>query len=268
MPLRYRVTLHILATFAVGAVVSAATAHAQPGIASSEENRWNERMAGVFAGRVQLEGGYTFLADRSADTRIRQHVVPDLLLRYGLTERLELRLGWPGFVSTQYDGPAAPPSFDDTLEPNVGFMWDALNQDGWVPQTALLAAVPITLEGNPFTMNSLQPLSQVLYCWYVSDRTSLGGTTGVALFREFGDHFVQLQQTADIDYLWSDRLSISAQWEVLVDHGSADDGTQHLLGTGMSFLWTQRLQTSLRLGVGLNERAPNFLTGIRFALRF
>jgi hypothetical protein len=33
-------------------------------------------------------------------------------------------------------------------------------------------------------------------------------------------------------------------------------------------LWTERLQTTWRLGVGLNERAPNFLTGIRFALRF
>lgn len=225
-------------------------------------------MAAIFAGRVQLEGGYTFLADRSAGTRITQHAVPDLLLRYGLTERLELRLGWPGFVSTEHDGSPAPPSFDDVLEPNVGFMWDALNQNGWVPQTALLAAVPVTLEGNPLTMNSLQPLSQVLYCWYISDRTSVGGTTGVAFFREFGDHFVQLQQTVDVDYLWSDRLSTFAQWEVLVDHGSADDGAQHLLGTGLSFLWTERLQTTWRISVGLNERAPNFLTGIRFALRF
>ena len=265
---QYRVALHIISTFALATVVLAATAHAQQITAPLAENSWNDRMTGIFAGRVQLEGGYTFLSDRSADTRITQHAVPDLLLRYGLTERLELRLGWPGFVSTEYDGPLAPPSFNDTLKPNVGFMWDVSNQNGWFPQTALLAAVPITLQGNPFALNSLQPLSQVLYCWYVSDRMSLGGTTGVALFHEFGDHFVQLQQTASVDYLWSDRLITFTQWEMLVDHGSADDGSQHLLSTGLSFLWTDHLQTTWRFGVGLNERAPNFLTGIRFALRF
>jgi hypothetical protein len=265
---RYRATVHIFSAFALGAVVLAATAHAQQGAVTLEEDRWYDRMAGVFAGRVQLEGGYTFLTDRSADTRITQHAVPDMLLRYGLTKRLELRLGWPGFVSTEYDGPLAPPSFNETLKPNVGFMWDALDQNGLFPQTALLAAVPITLEGNPFALNSLQPLSQVLYCWYVSDRMSFGGSTGLALFHEFGDHFVQLQQTASVDYLWSDCLSTFTQWEMLVDHGSANDGSQHLLSTGMSFLWTERLQTTWRIGVGLNERAPNFLTGIRFALRF
>jgi hypothetical protein len=227
-----------------------------------------DRVAAITAGRVQIEGGYVFVRDTVGGSRVTQHTVPDLLLRFGLTERLEVRFGWPGWVSTDFSGPAAGNSSSDTLEPNVGFMFDLFGQEGWLPQTAVLAAVPITLEGDPLAMNSLQPLSQLLYAWYFSDRFAAGGATGVALFRVDGDHFVQWQQSLNVDYLLTDRLDGFLEWEVLVDQGSADDGSQHLLGAGISYLWSERFQTTWRAGVGANDRAPDFLTDLRFAFRF
>lgn len=226
------------------------------------------RISALTRGRVQLEGGYAYVYDRFHGVRVSQHSVPDLLLRVGIDERFELRIGWPGYVATHYDGRSAPDSSSDTLDPNVGFMWDLWGQDGWIPQTAVLASVPIELEGDPFALRSLQPLSQLLYCWYLTDRFALGGTTGFALFRENGDHFTQLQQSANADYLLSDRLDVFAEWEVLVDCNAADDGSQHLFSSGVSFLWSESLQLSWRVGTGLNQRAPDFLTDVRFALRF
>jgi hypothetical protein len=58
------------------------------------------------------------------------------------------------------------------------------------------------------------------------------------------------------------------QWEMLVDHGSANDGPQHMLGSGFSLLVTPRMQLTCRAGLGLNEAAPDFLTDIRLAYRF
>ena len=55
---------------------------------------------------------------------------------------------------------------------------------------------------------------------------------------------------------------------MLVDHGSADDGAQHMLGGGFSYLLTERLQITWQAGPGLNEAAPDFLTDVRFAYRF
>ncbi len=227
-----------------------------------------ERIAGIARGRTQLEGGYTFVYDRTAGVRMTQHAVPDLLLRFGCTDRLEVRLGWPGYVATGYDGPAPGGSSDDVLEPNVGFMLDLWTQHGVLPQTAVLAAVPITLEGNPFALDSLQPLAELLYRWDLTERLGWGGTTGMALFDVAGDHFVQLQQTLNLDYLLADRLGTFAEWEMLVDHGSAPDGPQHMLGGGVAYLLSDRLQVTWQAGLGLNERAPDFLTGIRFAFRF
>ena len=227
-----------------------------------------ERISGIARGRTQLEGGYAFLYDEADGVRMAQHAVPDLLLRFGLTDRLEIRLGWPGYVATDYDGPGLDGSSDDTLEPNVGFMFDLWPQRGIRPQAAVSAAVPITLEGNPFALDGLQPLAQLLYRWELTDRLALGGTTGMALFDVHGDDFLQLQQTTGLDYLCTVRLGAFGQWEMLVDHGSADDGSQHMLGGGFSYLLTERLQITWQAGLGLNEAAPDFLTDVRFAYRF
>lgn len=227
-----------------------------------------ERITAITQGRVQIEGGYVFTLDRHRGVAVAEHAVPDFLLRAGLTERLELRVGWPGYVATAYDEAGSTDWDDRVLDPNVGFMLDVFPQSGWRPQTAVLAAVPITLEGNPFALAGLQPLGQVLYCWYLGERASLGGTTGFALFHERGDHFTQVQQSASFDYLFTERLGGFAEWTVLVDCGSDDDGAQHMLGGGFSFLWTDALQVSWRAALGLNDRAPDFLTGVRCALTF
>ena len=227
-----------------------------------------ERIVGAAQGRMQLEGGYAFLCDATGGVRMTQHAVPDLLLRYGLTDRLEIRLGWPGYVATRYDGPLSDASSDDVLEPNVGLMLDLWRQRGVVPQTAVLAAVPITLDGNPFALDGLQPLAQLLYSWQLTDRLAWGGTTGMALFDVAGDHFTQLQQTVNLDCLLTARLGMFGEWEMLVDHGSAADGSQHMLGGGVSLLVTRRTQLTWKAGLGLNDAAPDFLTDIRLAFRF
>lgn len=239
-----------------------------PQAAATERLGLADRITALTRGRVQMEGGYAYVYDESAGLRASRHSVPDLLLRVGLSDRLEMRLGWPGYVATRYDGDLAPDSTGETLDPNVGFMFDLCPQRGWIPQTAVSASVPITWKGDPFALRSLQPVGELLYCWYLGDRLALGGGTGFALFREQGDHFSQLQQSINVDYLLNDRLDAFAAWEVLIDHGSADDGSQHLLSGGISWLVTERTSVTWRIGAGMNPRAPDFLTALRFAMRF
>ena len=43
--------------------------------------------------------GYSFLRGSAGGGDGTQHAFPDMLLRFGLTDRLELRLGWPGYVT-------------------------------------------------------------------------------------------------------------------------------------------------------------------------
>jgi hypothetical protein len=229
---------------------------------------WTQRIARLARGRTQLEGGYSYLRGSAGGSDWTQHAVPDMLLRFGLTDRLELRLGWPGFVSSDSDDPAIGSGFTGTLDPNVGVLYDLWGQNGWLPQTAVLAAVPVPLEGNPFALNSLQPLTELMYTWEISDRTAVTGRSGFAIFEAAGDNYVQFQQSFSFDVIVTERLGAFMSWDMLANHGSWNDTSQHMAGGGLSFLLTERLSISWRSAVGLNSAAPDFLNDIRFAYRF
>jgi hypothetical protein len=56
----------------------------RPGFSTSPET--------VLPGRLQIEGGYQFTTDRGVDS----HSMPLLLIRAGLTKKLEARVSWEG----------------------------------------------------------------------------------------------------------------------------------------------------------------------------
>ena len=229
---------------------------------------WTQRIARLARGRAQLEGGYSFLRGSVGGGDGTQHVFPDMLLRFGLTDRLELRLGWPGYVTSDTDDPTLGGRFSGTLDPNVGLVYDLWGQRGVLPQAAVLAAVPVPLEGNPFALNSLQPLTELMYAWQTSDRTAITGRSGFALFDAAGDNYTQFQQSLSFDVILTERLGTFVSWDMLADQGSWNDTSQHMAGGGLSFLLTERFAISWRSAVGLNSVAPDFLTDIRFAYRF
>jgi hypothetical protein len=239
-----------------------------PAETESTDLTWTQRIARLARGRTQLEGGYSYLRGSAGGSDWTQHALPDMLLRFGLTDRLELRLGWPGFVSSDSDDPSIGSGFTGTLDPNVGILYDLWGQNGWMPQTAVLAAVPVPLEGNPFALNSLQPLTELMYSWETSDRTAITGRSGFAIFEAAGDNYTQLQQSLSFDVILTERLGTFVSWDMLANHGSWNDVSQHMAGGGLSFLLTERLAISWRSAVGLNSAAPDFLNDIRFAYRF
>jgi hypothetical protein len=236
--------------------------------AKSADLTWTQRIARLARGRTQLEGGYSYLRGSAGGSDWTQHALPDMLLRFGLTDRLELRLGWPGYVSSDSDDPAIGNGFTGTLDPNIGVLYDLWGQNGWLPQAAVLAAVPVPLEGNPFALNSLQPLTELMYTWETSDRTALTGRSGFAIFETAGDNYVQFQQSLSFDVILTERLGAFVSWDMLANRGSWNDTSQHMAGGGLSFLLTERLSISWRSAVGLNSAAPDFLNDIRFAYRF
>lgn len=233
-----------------------------------EEFGLADRLTALTRGRVQIESGYVFTYDRSHGTSSYEHVLPDMLLRVGLTERLEVRVGWAGYHSVHYSGSAEGSSYDEILDPSVGLMVDLFPQNGWIPQTALQAGVPISLDSNPLAFDSVQPMAQALYLWELDDRWAVGGTSGAILVQLDGDRHVEFQQSLSLDYVLSDRLGSFLQWTGVFGPSSYGDGPQHMLSGGLSFLWTDRFQTTWETGVGLSPSAPDLLTAIRFSYRF
>ena len=177
-------------------------------------------------------------------------------------------MGWPGYVSNAADDPDFGEQYSGTLDPNVGLVFDLWRQRGMLPQAAVLAAVPVRLEGNPFASNSLQPLTELMYAWQTTDRMAITGRSGFAIFDATGDNYTQFQQSVSLDVILTERLGAFVSWEMLANHGSWNDTSQHMAGGGLLFLLTERFAVSWRSAVGLNSAAPDFLNDIRFAYRF
>jgi hypothetical protein len=85
-----------------------------------------------------LEASYSFFDNRGFK---EAHSVPELLLRYGLTDRLELRLGWNAEVGGPTFGEGSLPAGDRLVREYTllsGLKVRTADQAGWVPRSAVI----------------------------------------------------------------------------------------------------------------------------------
>ena len=111
----FRVSLVVLASLTLNRVVEAqdavdksADAMAEPLITDRPD--FTESTDAIPAGHFQLEAGYTFTYDREHTDRVRDHAAPEFLLRIGVIDDVELRLGWQGYSWTENQFVTATPA--------------------------------------------------------------------------------------------------------------------------------------------------------------
>ena len=82
--------------------------------------------------RFQIESGYTYTQAIGGDPTHDAHDLPELLVRYGVAERLELRLAWDeGFVFDRYTDRNSGRVVRDngSTDLHVGFKYAISKQD-------------------------------------------------------------------------------------------------------------------------------------------
>ena len=94
--------------------------------------------------RFQIESGYTYTHAIAGDPTHNAHDLPELLVRYGVAERLELRVAWDeGMVFDRYtdrnSGHVITENGSTDLE--FGFKYAISKQDKWRPQSAIIVSV-------------------------------------------------------------------------------------------------------------------------------
>ena len=219
--------------------------------------------------RLQIEGGYTYAHDKSDGIATDEHVLPELLMRYGLSDCVELRIGWVGYVSVtetvQATSTATNSSGGTGLD--LGFKVKCTDQQGWMPESAVIFGVTAPI-GDPEIDSDRVGASAVgAYSWELNDWLSIGGNTGFFSVPSDGDYFNLFAQSIAAGISLTDRLGMYQEWIMLVFDDAADSPTQHIYNGGFTFLVTPDLQLDWRAGIGLNEAADDFFTGVGFAVR-
>jgi len=235
----------------------------------SDRPDFTEASCTVGLGVLQIESGYTYTYDSAGGTATNQHDLPELLVRYGISDGVELRLGWIGYIfgrdENQTTGAAT--TNDGGTDLDVGLKIELTEQHGCWPEMAVITAVSAPSGAPAYSSNQVDPIVNLLYSWELSDRLSLGGSTAHRSTALLSDHYSQFAQSAVASLKLTEQWGSYFEWFAFFPHSSDDDRAEHYLDGGFTYLITPNFQVDWRVGLGLTEAADNFFTGAGFVIR-
>jgi len=229
----------------------------------------------VPTGHLQLESGYTFTSSREGGPRATDHTAPEVLWRVGLGERLELRIGWDGYTYTYADSLSETGVGDgsrkrakqDAHDLSLGLKVKLFEQEGRRPHFGIIVGVTVPTGAGTGTTGDVDPGIVFLWAYDLSEDTAIAGNVGIAMPTEENHRFVQT--TASVSY----GIALTRKWGAYAEYfgvyPSSDSGRDaHFFNTGVTYLVNKDLQLDVRVGLGLNEEAGDFFTGVGFVKRF
>lgn len=220
---------------------------------------FTESAATVAPGRFQLEAGYTF--SRSGEAHL--HELGEALLRAGVANRVELRLGVPTLTLAE-EGTGDVDGFGDA---SIGFKI-GLPEPGTsgVPTTAILLDSTLPTGEDHLGSSGLQPGATLAFAWELAGGLGLGANFGYERFEEEGEDLGRGTGSVALGIPLSPSLGAFLEGFVLVPEG--DRTAEPFLDGGLTWLLDADLQLDVRAGFGLEEPAPNYFLGGGISVRW
>ena len=228
------------------------------------------------AKHFQLEAGYTFTYDREGKRRVRDHAAPEFLLRIGLVDNLELRIGWDGYFWTQSRFEAETRSGrriaredwnQGANDLSLGFKYKFVEQDGWMPHLGVIGAITVPSGSAGVSSGDVDPEIVLLWAFDVTDSFAVAGNVGLAAPTDDGDRFFQTSASLSAAVALSQKVGTYVEYFGFYPNTEHSDAA-HSVNVGLTYLINNNFQIDWRIGAGLNEEADDFFTGVGFAWRF
>jgi hypothetical protein len=217
---------------------------------------------------VQLETGYTFTFRYREGVETQTHDGPEALLRIPLLDdRLELQVGWTGYVYSRTDSGSGFTSVDGFSDVVAGLRLKIVDENGWVPRICLQAATTVGLGSNDISNQDVEPVFKLIWSYDLGHNWGIYGNFGVGYLTSGGDRFTQGQGGVCLTYTINDKWSVYGEYYLFVPNTKGTDAA-HYLDAGAAYLITPRIQLDGRVGFGPNEEANNLFTGFGISFLF
>jgi hypothetical protein len=148
------------------------------------------------------------------------------------------------------------------------YFWE---EQGWLPETALLAGVSLPVGKDPFSSGRADPSFRFSLSHTLSDRLSLGynlGATWESTLDETNDRdtLSLFNYTAVLGIGLSERagLFVEAFGDIPF---RAQIGSRHSLDGGFTYLIRDNLQIDGSAGIGLSDNADDWFVGLGVSAR-
>ncbi len=221
-------------------------------------------------GSVQVELGWTQEVDDANRLRIESDAVPGTLIRLGLHERVELRLGWAGWVEETVRGVGVALDADGAGDADIGAKVVLRSGETGGPQVAVLFGTSVPTGDDGFTSDAYDPSFRFSIAHDLTARLSLGYNVGMAWETE-PDPVLGDDTTAIGQYTVALGIGLSERWGAFVelygDVPTQDGKPEHAFDGGLTYLVRPNLQLDLAGGVGLSDAASDWFVGVGLSVR-
>jgi len=224
----------------------------------------------VGLGNTVIESSYSYIDNRTApDT----NSVPELLVRWGLSERIELRVGWNyeagggGDVISSDQSAEGVGTNQFTHESRVlyGLKAAVSEQRDWTPRSCIILEgfTPTAGEGTATQFVGTYALGWELpNRWRLDSSVRYGtGDSELGSSNRWGPSVVL---RVPIDDRWNTHI----EYFGVFSQGRVDESSQAYISPGTHYLITANLELGLRFGWGVTQDAGNFFSNAGFGWRF
>jgi hypothetical protein len=224
----------------------------------------------VGRGRVVFESAYSFIDNREA---AETHSFPEFLTRYGISDNVELRLGWNdeiGGASSPIGGNIAGNGEESAgIEEESRLIYGAkfflTEQCNGQPESAFIIQgyTPTSGESNDSSFSTTYIAGWNLGNNWTWDNAIRYSTSSVE-----EDHFNVWSPSTVIKIPIGERWKAHAEYFGVLTEGREDETVQNFFSPGLHYLINRDVEIGLRVGWGLNEEAPNFFCNVGGGWRF
>ena len=223
---------------------------------------FTESPVSVRPGRVQLEAGYTY----EEAGAIASQTFGEILLRIGLAESVELRLGANSYAresSPGGDSSGIENSFVGIkLETGRGSQEPAFLK----PATALLIGTSLPTGSSEVREPHLEPGIILALDWALQDPLGIASNVGLFYASEDGEQFALGSFSTALGIDLGGSWGAFLEYFTLVPSGS-DRAARHFLDAGFTYLISEDFQLDIRGGTELSGDTDYF-AGIGLAYRW
>lgn len=227
----------------------------EPGPINTERPSFSSSPLALPAGYWQVETGYQFTRDDDAGS-FKEHSLPNMLLRFGFHENLELQLGGLTYKWQQIDG-ARDSGFQDA---SLGIKWQVNDSDSVVP-VGLYGAVSLPVGSSEFSNDSYDPTLGLF--WSHSGALNLFGN----LILKHADDLYTFDNGIGISFSLPNNMGSYVEYVGSFHEDDQADST-HVMNLGANWLLSDDLQLDINGGFGLNRLANDYYAGMGISYRF
>lgn len=218
-----------------------------------------ENTGTVGRGVVQVEGGYSLTRVESENS----HSIGELVVRYGLGERAELRLGLNSFAIQASHGSNVSGMQDVAL----GAKARLVEGHGALPSVSVLAATTLPTGAAEIGSAGVQPTGIVSLGWRLGERVALT-TAGHYTYGSEAEHrYSELTAAAALGVALTHHLHAHAEYAEIARADHLSEGLHHLSG-GFGYHLTSDLQLDLWSGYARHHGEGEILFGFGLARRW